>query len=86
MSEFKNRINVTINDQHYTIVGEDSPEHIRYVAHLVDERIKALKTSGLDTTRKSVLTAVNIMHEKVLLGEENRRLQEEVNQFRRREL
>ena len=43
MSEFKNRINVTINDQHYTIVGEDSPEHIRYVAHLVDERIKALK-------------------------------------------
>ena len=68
MSEFKNRINVTINDQHYTIVGEDSPEHIR------------------DTTRKSVLTAVNIMHEKVLLEEENRRLQEEVNQFRRREL
>ena len=86
MSEFKNRINVTINDQHYTIFGEDSPEHIRYVAHLVDERIKALKTSGLDTTRKSVLTAVNIMHEKVLLEEENRRLQEEVNQFRRREL
>ena len=32
MGEFKNRINVTINDQHYTIVGEDNPEHIRYVA------------------------------------------------------
>ena len=27
MGEFKNRINVTINDQHYTIVGEDNPEH-----------------------------------------------------------
>lgn len=40
MGEFKNRINVTINDQHYTIVGEDNPEHIRYVAHLVDERLK----------------------------------------------
>ena len=40
MGEFKNRINVTINDQHFTIIGEDSPEHIRYVAHLVDEKCK----------------------------------------------
>ena len=37
MGEFRNQINVTINDQNYTIIGEDSPEHIRYVAHLVDE-------------------------------------------------
>ena len=37
MGEFRNRINVTINDQNYTIIGEDGPEHIRYVAHLVDE-------------------------------------------------
>ena len=40
MGEFRNRINVTINDQNYTIIGEDSPEHIRYVAHLVDEKLK----------------------------------------------
>ena len=40
MGEFKNRINVTINDQHFTIIGEDSPEHIRYVAHLVDENAR----------------------------------------------
>ncbi|MFP4925313.1 cell division protein ZapA, partial [Staphylococcus pseudintermedius] len=32
MGEFKNRINVTINDQNYTILGEDDPERIRYVA------------------------------------------------------
>ena len=65
MSEFKNRINVTINDQHFTIIGDDSPEHIRYVAHLVDEKMQELgqKSAGLDTTRKSILTAVNIMHE-----------------------
>lgn len=42
MSEFKNRINVTINDQHFTIIGDDSPEHIRYVAHLVDEKMQEL--------------------------------------------
>ena len=57
MGEFRNRINVTINDQNYTIIGED-PEHIRYVAHLVDEKLKEMgrKSTGLDTTRKSILT------------------------------
>ena len=87
MGEFKNRINVTINDQHFTIIGEDSPEHIRYVAHLVDEKMQELgqKSAGLDTTRKSILTAVNIMHEKVLLEEENRRLQHELDQIKQRE-
>ena len=50
-------------------------EHIRYVAHLVDEKLKEMgrKSTGLDTTRKSILTAVNIMHEKVKLEEENRK-------------
>ena len=70
MGEFRNRINVTINDQNYTIIGEDSPEHIRYVA---------------DTTRKSILTAVNIMHEKVKLEEENRKLLQEIQQLKQRE-
>ena len=87
MGEFKNRINVTINDQHYTIVGEDNPEHIRYVAHLVDERLKTLasKTTYINTTIKSILTAVNIMHEKVQLEEENYRLQQEIKQLKNRE-
>ncbi|MGZ9465950.1 cell division protein ZapA [Staphylococcus epidermidis] len=87
MGEFKNRINVTINDQHFTIIGEDSPEHIRYVAHLVDEKMQELgqKSTGLDTTRKAILTSVNIMHEKVILEEENRRLQQEINQLKQRD-
>ena len=39
----------------FTIIGEDSPEHIRYVAHLVDEKMQELgqKSAGLDTTRKA---------------------------------
>ncbi|MCU5745700.1 cell division protein ZapA [Staphylococcus sp. SQ8-PEA] len=87
MAEFKNRINVTINDQHYTIVGEDNPEHIRHVAHLVDEKLKELgsRSTGLDTTRKAILTAVNVMHEKVQLEEEKRRLEQEIKQLRYKE-
>ena len=84
MGEFRNRINVTINDQNYTIIGD--PEHIRYVAHLVDEKLKEMgrKSTGLDTTRKSILT-VNIMHEKVKLEEENRKLLQEIQQLKQRE-
>ena len=86
MGEFKNRINVTINDQNYTILGEDDPEHIRYVADLVDGKIKELgrKNAGLDSVRKSVLTAVNVMHELVLLEGENARLREEIQRLRQR--
>ena len=87
MGEFKNRINVTINDEHYTIVGEDNPEHIRHVAHLVDEKLKKLgsRSAGLDTTRKAILTAVNVMHEKVQLEEENRRLEQEIQQLKHKD-
>lgn len=87
MGEFKNRINVTINDQHYTIVGEDNPKHIRYVAHLVDDRLKELgrMSTGLDTTRKAILTAVNIMHEKVQVEEENYQLQQEIKKLKNQE-
>ncbi|MCO6060968.1 cell division protein ZapA, partial [Pseudomonas sp. MOB-449] len=69
MTQFKNKVNVSINDQLFTIVGEDNPEHIRYVAHLVDDKIKesGYKAAGLDTSRKAKLTDVNIMPETVLL-------------------
>ncbi|MCE5157125.1 cell division protein ZapA [Staphylococcus aureus] len=87
MTQFKNKVNVSINDQLFTIVGEDNPEHIRYVAHLVDDKIKELgyKSAGLDTSRKAILTAVNIMHEKVLLEEENRRLKQQIHKLQQRE-
>lgn len=72
MGEFKNRITVTIYDQHYTIIGEDEPSHIRHVASLVDDRINeiARMSAGLDTSRKTVLAAVNIMDDYVKLQEE----------------
>ncbi|EKH2200975.1 cell division protein ZapA [Staphylococcus pseudintermedius] len=86
MAEFKNRINVTINDQNYTILGEDDPERIRYVADLVDGKIRELgrRNGGLDSVRKAVLTAVNVMHELVLLEEENALLREEIQRLKHR--
>ena len=43
------------------------------------------KSTGLDTTRKSILLTVNIMHEKVKLEEENRKLLQEIQQLKQRE-
>lgn len=72
MTEYKNRIVVKINDQQYTIIGKEDPEHIRYVANLVDQKINEIGelSPGLDTARKSVLTAVNVMDEYVKLKQE----------------
>ncbi|MCE4956269.1 cell division protein ZapA [Macrococcoides caseolyticum] len=80
MGEFKNRITVTIYDQHYTIIGEDEPSHIRHVASLVDDRITeiARMSAGLDTSRKAVLAAVNIMDDYVKLQEEYEQLKQKL--------
>lgn len=82
MAEYKNRISVEINDQQYTLVGEEDPQHIRYVARLVDEKIReiGMKNAGLDTTRKAVLTAVNVMDEYVKLLEKHQALVEEMEE------
>ena len=87
MGEFKNRINVSINDQNFTIIGDDDPEHIRYVSHLVDEQLRLLgrKSAGLDTTRKAILTAVNIMDEKVKLEEENEILKQMIYELKQQD-
>ena len=64
MSE-KNRVNVEIYGQQYTIVGDESTSHVRQVAHSVDDKMREIgqKNPSLDTTKLAVLTAVNAMHE-----------------------
>lgn len=57
------------------------------VTQFKHDKIKELgyKAAGLDTSRKAILTAVNIMHEKVLLEEENRRLKQQIHKLQQRE-
>ena len=61
----KNRVNVEIYGQQYTIVGDESTSHVRQVAHSVDDKMREIgqKNPSLDTTKLAVLTAVNAMHE-----------------------
>jgi cell division protein ZapA len=68
----KIKITVDIYGQQYTIVGSESTSHIRYVANQIDEKMREIQQANrmLDTTNVAVLTAVNIMHENVLLQEQ----------------
>ncbi|GAB3803892.1 cell division protein ZapA [Virgibacillus kimchii] len=64
-NEEKSRITVEIHNKLYTIVGDESEEHVRLVADLVDQKMNEIRQSNrhLDTTRLAVLTAVNTMND-----------------------
>lgn len=79
MSGKKTRIAVKIYNEYYTLVGNDNEEHLRQVAEAVDSNITAIaaKSPGLDTTRKAVLTACNIMDDYIKLKEKYEALEKE---------
>lgn len=79
MSGKKTRIAVKIYNEYYTLVGNDNEDHLRQVAEAVDSNITAIasKSPGLDTTRKAVLTACNIMDDYIKLKEKYDALEKE---------
>lgn len=70
-SSSKQKLNVTIYGQHYSITGDESTEHIRHVASIVDEKMKEInhKNPFLDTNKLAVLTAINLVSDYVKLRE-----------------
>ena len=79
MSGKKTRIAVKIYNEYYTLVGNDNEEHLKRVAEAVDSNITSIasKSPGLDTTRKAVLTACNIMDDYIKLKEKYEALEKE---------
>ncbi|MBS7345662.1 MAG: cell division protein ZapA [Caryophanon sp.] len=80
----KNRIDVTIHGTSYVIVGTESPEHIRLVASLVDEKMQEISDYNphLDTTRLAVLTAVNAVNEYVELQKHVEQLEQQLKKLK----
>ncbi|PET67292.1 cell division protein ZapA [Bacillus sp. AFS001701] len=70
-SSSKQKLNVTIYGQHYAITGDESTDHIRHVASIVDDKMKEInkKNPLLDTNKLAVLTAINIVSDYVKLKE-----------------
>ncbi|MBF4501647.1 cell division protein ZapA [Savagea sp. SN6] len=82
--EEKNRVEVDIYGQSYTIVGKESREQMRLVATMVDDKMREIRkvNPALDSTRLAVLTAVNSVNEQVKLKEQIKQLQLQLEQLK----
>lgn len=82
--EQKTRVAVDIYGQTYTIVGSETSSHVRHVASMVDAKMKEISARNpyLDSSKIAVLTAVNSVHDYLLLKERVEELEEELNKLR----
>lgn len=78
--EKKTRTTVEINGQQYVIIGNESESHIKFVASLVDEKMREIssKNPSLDTGKVAVLTAVNAVNDYIKLKNELEQLKEKL--------
>ncbi|MBE6988679.1 MAG: cell division protein ZapA [Clostridia bacterium] len=56
----KNKVTVTIGGLDYTILADESEEHIKRAAALVDRKMAELNGAPLSAVQKAVLAALNI--------------------------
>lgn len=72
----RSKITVEIYNKSYTIIGNESENHVRLVASLVDQKMNEIHehNSHLDSTKLAVLTAVNTMNDYLKLKEDYAKL------------
>lgn len=60
----KNRVKISIDGKGFTLVGEESEEHLRQVASYIDEKIAEVREKAvavtLDSSLAYVLTSINV--------------------------
>ncbi|PZX07006.1 cell division protein ZapA [Psychrobacillus insolitus] len=81
MSEqHKTKISVEIYGQTYTMVGPETSGHMRLVASMVDDKMREIHSHNrqLDTSKLSVLTAVNAVHDYLKVKERLEQLEKEL--------
>ncbi|MFG6119030.1 MULTISPECIES: cell division protein ZapA [Thalassobacillus] len=83
----KSRTTVEIYNRSYTIVGEESPNRVKMVAGLVDQKMREIQEGNrsLDTARLAVLTAVNTMNDYIALKESYNELHEKLKNIEEKE-
>lgn len=77
----KNKVIVKIMDREYTLVSEDSREHMQSVANYVDDKMRETFESNrkLSTSMIGVLTALNIADEFFKVNSEKNELEKRIN-------
>lgn len=63
----KNRVRISIDGKSFTLVGEESEEHMRSVAAYIDEKMTEVRKGAaavtLDSSLAYVLTSINVADE-----------------------
>ena len=77
----KNKVTVKIMDRDYTLVSEDSREHMQRVANFVDDKMRETFNGNkkLSTAMVGVLTALNIADELFKALSEKEELERRIN-------
>ena len=77
----KNKVTVKIMDRDYTLVSDDSREHMQRVANFVDDKMRETFSSNkkLSTSMIGVLTALNIADELYKVLSEKEELEKRIN-------
>ena len=81
MGSIKNKVNVRIGGNDYTIVGVECEEHIQRVAMYIDKKLNEITRSNnrLSTSMAAVLAAINIGDEYIRIKDKEIALEKDLN-------
>lgn len=79
MTKQKNRFKAIIENQEYTIISKESPEHMKIVTELVNEQLEEIKSLSLesDNEQAAILLALNAVSDQLKKQEELMKLKAE---------
>ena len=79
----KNKVEITVRNQKYTIISTETPEDIKALADTVDKKVSELMKSGsrLSLTEALVLTCLDLANEGKENGETVKKLRGEMADY-----
>ncbi|WP_062804869.1 cell division protein ZapA [Enterococcus pernyi] len=86
MAHEKTRYKAVIADQTYTIIGQESKQHMDMVTKLINEQLAELKelSPQLDNEQADILLAVNAFSDQLKRQEKNLNLIKEVTELKQK--
>lgn len=86
MTHEKTRYKAVIADQTYTIIGQESKQHMDMVTKLINEQLAELKelSPQLDNEQAAILLAVNAFSDQLKRQEKNLNLIKEVTELKQK--
>ncbi|ANW99861.1 cell division protein ZapA [Thermoclostridium stercorarium subsp. thermolacticum DSM 2910] len=81
----KNKVNVRIAGNEYTVCGYESPEYMQRVALYVDQKVTEIMKANqaLSTSMASILSAINVVDDMFKLAEAKDALEKELESVKR---